>query len=185
MQARRSDRDRFAWLSESNQHSGPKTRSSNLFTMPRPKVRPEDRQRAVKACLPCKSSKKKCDSRMPCSNCRQRERETSCVYDPDTHHQPSSLDGRHRPVRSSDSRRKAPVRPASLHGEAEDLLYDDPTTFRSARHAPRTPESTLAPFSDATSEVPTSPRMSISHNEVPGRVMGNSKVKKGKRHFYR
>lgn len=48
--------------------------------MPRPKVRPEDRQRTYKACLLCKSSKIRCDSESPCASCVKRGRASSCVY---------------------------------------------------------------------------------------------------------
>ncbi|KAH9209786.1 hypothetical protein DL95DRAFT_343897 [Leptodontidium sp. 2 PMI_412] len=48
--------------------------------MPRPRIRIEDRQRAVKACIPCKSSKKRCDSKTPCSPCVRRSSEQACVY---------------------------------------------------------------------------------------------------------
>ncbi|KIW17522.1 hypothetical protein PV08_04716 [Exophiala spinifera] len=48
--------------------------------MPRPKVRPEDRQRAVKACIPCKSSKKRCDAQQPCSNCVRKRAAETCEY---------------------------------------------------------------------------------------------------------
>ncbi|KAJ9617811.1 uncharacterized protein PV06_06239 [Exophiala oligosperma] len=48
--------------------------------MPRPKVRPEDRQRAVKACIPCKASKKRCDAQQPCSNCVRKKAEETCEY---------------------------------------------------------------------------------------------------------
>jgi hypothetical protein len=48
--------------------------------MPRPKIRPEDRQRAVKACIPCKTSKKRCDSKLPCASCVRRNCELACLY---------------------------------------------------------------------------------------------------------
>src|ERR1700742_1593941 len=48
--------------------------------MPRPKVPLEDRQRAVKACLPCKASKKRCDAQQPCSNCIRRRGTSFCHY---------------------------------------------------------------------------------------------------------
>ncbi|KAK5461229.1 hypothetical protein LTS15_003292 [Exophiala xenobiotica] len=48
--------------------------------MPRPKVRPEDRQRAAKACLPCKASKKRCDAQQPCSNCVRKKSASTCEY---------------------------------------------------------------------------------------------------------
>ncbi|KAJ9606220.1 hypothetical protein H2200_009181 [Cladophialophora chaetospira] len=48
--------------------------------MPRPKVRLEDRQRSIKACLPCKASKKRCDAQQPCSNCIRRRATSFCHY---------------------------------------------------------------------------------------------------------
>ncbi|KAG5803380.1 hypothetical protein H9Q74_011871 [Fusarium xylarioides] len=51
--------------------------------MPRPKVRAEDRRRAVIACVPCQNSKKRCDSQTPCANCRRRDYVPYCVYDPE------------------------------------------------------------------------------------------------------
>ncbi|OAP56024.1 hypothetical protein AYL99_10176 [Fonsecaea erecta] len=53
--------------------------------MPRPKVRPEDRQRSAKACLPCKASKKRCDAQQPCSNCVRRRTPSSCRYVESSH----------------------------------------------------------------------------------------------------
>jgi len=48
--------------------------------MPRPKVRPADRQRAAKACTFCKASKKRCDANLPCLLCVQKGRAASCTY---------------------------------------------------------------------------------------------------------
>jgi hypothetical protein len=48
--------------------------------MPRPKVRPEDRQRSSKACLPCQASKIRCDSQTPCISCVRRDRSSACTY---------------------------------------------------------------------------------------------------------
>ncbi|KAJ9136596.1 putative C6 transcription factor [Pleurostoma richardsiae] len=48
--------------------------------MPRPKVKPEDRQRSSKACIACKVSKIRCDSQLPCASCVKKERAGSCVY---------------------------------------------------------------------------------------------------------
>lgn len=48
--------------------------------MPRPKVRPEDRQRTSKACLPCQASKIRCDSQTPCISCVRRDRSAACTY---------------------------------------------------------------------------------------------------------
>lgn len=49
-------------------------------TMPRPKVRPEDRQRIGQACLQCRSSKIRCDSKFPCITCVNRGRGALCAY---------------------------------------------------------------------------------------------------------
>ncbi|EED22426.1 C6 transcription factor, putative [Talaromyces stipitatus ATCC 10500] len=49
-------------------------------SMPRPKVRPEDRQRSSKACLPCQVSKIRCDSQTPCTSCLRRDRTSACIY---------------------------------------------------------------------------------------------------------
>jgi len=54
--------------------------------MPRPKVRPEDRQRSSKACLPCQASKIRCDSQTPCISCVRRDRSAACTY-VETHRQ--------------------------------------------------------------------------------------------------
>lgn len=60
--------------------------------MPRPKVRPEDRKRSCKACVSCKASKIRCDSRLPCATCVRRGQSASCVY--------SGTDHRRRPRHS-------------------------------------------------------------------------------------
>ncbi|KAH7314256.1 putative C6 transcription factor, partial [Rhexocercosporidium sp. MPI-PUGE-AT-0058] len=77
--------------------------------MPRPRIRIEDRQRAVKACIPCKSSKKRCDSKIPCSPCIRRGSEQVCVYAEGrqktwrTSHKASQLDEDTESSRSSKS----------------------------------------------------------------------------------
>lgn len=48
--------------------------------MGRPKVRPEDRRRAPLACVSCQTSKKRCDSRVPCATCVHRRQPHRCVY---------------------------------------------------------------------------------------------------------
>jgi hypothetical protein len=48
--------------------------------MPRPKVRPEDRKRSCKACVSCKASKIRCDSRLPCAACQKRGQSATCIY---------------------------------------------------------------------------------------------------------
>ncbi|KAF3760702.1 hypothetical protein M406DRAFT_63880 [Cryphonectria parasitica EP155] len=50
--------------------------------MPRPKVRPQDRQRSVKACDACKASKKRCDANQPCRLCLKKGTQDTCTYTP-------------------------------------------------------------------------------------------------------
>jgi hypothetical protein len=56
--------------------------------MPRPKPRPEDRQRITRACSSCKASKIKCDGRCPCETCDKRGRASTCRI--------AGVDGRRR-----------------------------------------------------------------------------------------
>ena len=48
--------------------------------MPRPKVKDEDRQRARQACTLCRTSKIRCDARLPCSRCVKQGRPSACRY---------------------------------------------------------------------------------------------------------
>lgn len=48
--------------------------------MPRPRVPPENRIRAYRACDPCKASKTRCDSQLPCAACNKPSRVTHCTY---------------------------------------------------------------------------------------------------------
>ncbi|CRL20767.1 Fungal transcriptional regulatory protein, N-terminal [Penicillium camemberti] len=48
--------------------------------MPRPKVRPENRQRSYRACVACKTSKIRCDAQRPCGSCVRRDQASTCVY---------------------------------------------------------------------------------------------------------
>lgn len=61
--------------------------------MPRPKVRPEDRQRSSHACQTCKALKIRCDSQRPCSSCMQRGLDNVCQY--------SGMDRRRRKLRAT------------------------------------------------------------------------------------
>lgn len=49
-------------------------------TMPRPKIRPENRVRAYRACDACKTSKTRCDAKSPCANCIKKNRSNRCTY---------------------------------------------------------------------------------------------------------
>lgn len=48
--------------------------------MPRPRVRPEDRRRSVRACEACRLSRKRCDSQLPCALCSDKGLGAQCHY---------------------------------------------------------------------------------------------------------
>lgn len=66
--------------------------------MPRAKVKPQDRQRSVKACDACKASKKRCDAHQPCRLCLKKGTPDTCNYTP------TSRDRRRRQSQSDISR---------------------------------------------------------------------------------
>lgn len=129
--------------------------------MPRPRVRPEDRQRAAKACLPCKSSKKRCDAQQPCSNCVRRRAASSCSYAESSH------------VRHQDGRRK---QSASQTHYSEDV---DRTSVDESNASQETPEC-INPASrelhHSSNTAPTPRRLTTG-----GRLLLNSKGEKGMR----
>lgn len=56
---------------------------SGLFSaMPRPKVKPQDRQRSARACDACKASKKRCDANQPCRLCVKKGTQDTCTFTP-------------------------------------------------------------------------------------------------------
>ncbi|KAL2824861.1 hypothetical protein BDW59DRAFT_172595 [Aspergillus cavernicola] len=89
--------------------------------MPRPKVRPENRQRACHACLACKASKIRCDARQPCNSCVRRGQPDFCTF--------SGTDRRRRgqghPSSTLVSSEEAP---AQVHDTAGTPLSDLPRT---------------------------------------------------------
>lgn len=50
--------------------------------MPRPKVKPQDRQRSARACDACKASKKRCDADQPCRLCVKKGTQDTCTFTP-------------------------------------------------------------------------------------------------------
>jgi hypothetical protein len=56
--------------------------------MPRRPVKPQDRQRVVRACDPCKASKKRCNGYQPCSACKEKGCNASCHYTVGRRHHP-------------------------------------------------------------------------------------------------
>lgn len=72
--------------------------------MPRPKVAPQNRQRASRACMKCRSSKKRCNGQQPCLNCIRKGRAGSCVFT-DSVASPNDLgDARAAPTMPASSR---------------------------------------------------------------------------------
>lgn len=80
----------------------------NLDKMPRPKVRPENRQRASRACLGCKASKIRCDSQQPCAACIRRDYANSCVYSGTDHRR------RHHSISQHSTSRPSEASPESI-----------------------------------------------------------------------
>lgn len=56
--------------------------ASLIPAMPRPKVKPQDRQRSARACDACKASKKRCDGNEPCRLCLKKGTQDTCTYTP-------------------------------------------------------------------------------------------------------
>lgn len=56
--------------------------------MPRQPVKPQDRQRVVRACEECKASKKRCDGNQPCKACQKKGYHGSCRYTAGRRHHP-------------------------------------------------------------------------------------------------
>ena len=56
--------------------------------MPRRPVKPQDRQRVVRACDQCKASKKRCDGSQPCKPCQKKGYDCECHYTAGRRHHP-------------------------------------------------------------------------------------------------
>jgi len=65
-----------------------------VCVMPRRKVHPANRVRAVQACSQCRSAKRRCNGQLPCSLCIRRGKETHCTFGGTTHasESPGQLD---------------------------------------------------------------------------------------------
>jgi hypothetical protein len=56
--------------------------------MPRRPVKPQDRQRVVRACDACKASKKRCDGNQPCIACAKKGADDACHFTVGRRHHP-------------------------------------------------------------------------------------------------
>lgn len=122
--------------------------------MPRPKVRPEDRQRSSKACLPCQASKIRCDSQTPCISCVRRDRSAACTY-VEAHRRRLPRARRTGEVRFSSFSSPANRPPASQRGRTlnestnrspegdDDVEYTSPTLGAPSVQSPECTESRL------------------------------------------
>lgn len=117
--------------------------------MPRPKVRPEDRRRSVKACDTCKQLKKRCDSLTPCTPCTKKGIPESCGYSEKTRGQlerplspPQITSSKHK--RSASAFSLAPSSSCAVTVQAS----HGPATFEDTRDNTRdnTRENTPAPY---------------------------------------
>lgn len=156
--------------------------------MPRPKVRPEDRQRSSKACVACKASKIRCDSELPCAACIRRDRASLCVYPP-----PESRSATRRNRRTGEGQASESVRTASSAGDVvsvSGIASSTPHSSGAARAAfpddvPVSPTSASRPpsrspdtTSDSSSRQRPGPRLMISSIGEKGTSFHQSSVHK-------
>lgn len=95
----------------------------NQPAMPRPKVKPQDRQRSVRACDACKASKKRCDANQPCRLCLKKGTQDTCTYTP------TARDKRSRP--SLQQSNTATTATSSYPKRTSVAAENSPTDFRS------------------------------------------------------
>lgn len=118
--------------------------------MPRPKILPENRIRAYRACNSCKASKIRCDSKVPCENCTRRGRESQCTY-----HAGNGAATRKTKRRSNSAQNVSPL----SHPLSPSILPSNPAS------------SVRGSFSEARMEVPKS---AIHAGSVPTPSSGTS-----------
>ncbi|ETS78727.1 hypothetical protein PFICI_08580 [Pestalotiopsis fici W106-1] len=127
--------------------------------MPRPRVRPEERQRSERACAACKASKIRCDSQIPCEACVRRKRSQYCVY---THFDRR----RHRHRQENRPRRiQPPESTSSAESHNGTVDYNDPT----ANVSPQLPGNDLM-------SPPLVPDVNIAAS-LPDQVQRSSEVR--------
>lgn len=116
--------------------------------MPRPRVPPENRIRAYRACDPCKASKTRCDSKLPCAACNKPSRMVHCTYSSNSAsssaassagrktakaQRSSSTQPQHRPLAANGTPVPAPT-PGSLYAAGSTVLSPvGQNGFREAR----------------------------------------------------
>lgn len=146
--------------------------------MPRPKVKPQDRQRSVRACDTCKASKKRCDANQPCRLCLKKGTQDSCTYTP------TARDRRTRYSRSDTS--YTTRRSVTAVDGTEDLstnLASILTGTSAQRPRPQFGEPTRAAEDDADSETENIPesRDSVEGSTQKPVMLSSSSGDKGMR----
>lgn len=153
--------------------------------MPRPKVKPQDRQRSVRACDACKASKKRCDAIQPCRLCLKKGTQDTCTYTPTA-----------RDKRSRHLVRQAAAATTTTATVSPVAAEDSPTDFRSiltgstqrSRHHFDIDERSLAeqqeedvPNEDADSETEENPgsRNSVDRSTQEPVMLSSSSGDKG------
>lgn len=126
--------------------------------MPRPKVRPENRQRSYRACVACKSSKIRCDAQTPCGSCMRRDQASTCVY--------SGVDRRRR-GKGNNSFHIRSNSEGSLPSNAARTSPTSPTSLNDYTVPMRTPSSVNPSTADPSCTV--DPSISAAANRVTSR----------------
>lgn len=88
--------------------------------MPRPKVKPQDRQRSARACDSCKASKKRCDANQPCRLCIKKGTQDSCTFTP------TPRDRRSRHTRSTSQIASFATDPSTLSTDRRSIQSTQP-----------------------------------------------------------
>lgn len=88
--------------------------------MPRPKVKPQDRQRSARACDSCKASKKRCDANQPCRLCIKKGTQDTCTFTP------TPRDRRSRHTRSTSQVASFATGPSTLSTDGRSIQSTQP-----------------------------------------------------------
>lgn len=109
--------------------------------MPRPKVKPQDRQRSARACDTCKASKKRCDANQPCRLCVKKGTQDTCTYTPTRRERRS----RHSQSEVSHENSLAPVTAGDSAAQPRPIL--DVSSQRPRAHFAEQPSASQDPQS--------------------------------------
>lgn len=161
--------------------------------MPRPRVHSDRRVRAARACVPCKTSKKRCDAKLPCLSCVTKGRTELCQYplsSPPT--SPNRRSGQIRSVQSPDfvTRNVEPQNLTQLRSESQPSLGEDNVQFlqqdinaASAQHPP----PLVAPLISGDNITPITSTHASTRESSPcqrSTMLQSSQGEQGRGHFF-